>query len=149
MLNWFKSKGDKVTPALLEKADQEPIIENTTSKIVSISPHKQEPKSNSTEEAKSVSPLIQLTTLNATSEDVVAAYKIFLGRLPESADQVQSRLGISCDNLLFQALTSKEFLDKPDNQKIILVIAKRILDLQKMGNTLVDTASIKVNEISP
>jgi hypothetical protein len=143
MLSWLKSKVDKVAPTLPEQVtlNQSTVQDPVPSIDVGSSGDQTASKGGAKNladtdigsvEAKPADPLVQLTTLNATFEDVVAAYKIFLGRLPESVDLVQDRLGIPCDKLLIQGLTSKEFLDKHDNQKIILAIAKKILEMQKL-----------------
>lgn len=70
----------------------------------------------------------QLDTLKATREDVIAAYKIFLGRLPESMEVVGPRVGVTPMTLLVDFLTSKEFLDQPTKSQLVLAVAKKIVD---------------------
>jgi hypothetical protein len=70
----------------------------------------------------------QMDTMSATREDVVAAYKIFLGRTPESMEVVDARVGMSLSALLLEFLASNEFLDQPQKTQLVLVVAKKILD---------------------
>jgi len=67
----------------------------------------------------------------STAEDVIAAYKIFLGRLPESMDVVTPRVGISTAALLVDFLKSREFLDHPPRSQLVLALAKMVLDARK------------------
>ena len=69
----------------------------------------------------------QMDTLKATREDVIAAYKIFLGRLPESMEVVDPRVGVAPSAILVDFLNSKEFLDQASKSQLILALAKKIL----------------------
>ena len=73
----------------------------------------------------------QMDTLKATREDVIAAYKIFLGRLPESMEVVDPRVGVAPSAILVDFLISKEFLDQASKSQLILALAKKILDDRK------------------
>ena len=73
----------------------------------------------------------QMETIKATREDVIAAYKIFLGRLPESMEVVDPRVGVSPSAILLDFLISKEFLDQASKSQLILALAKKILDERK------------------
>ena len=73
----------------------------------------------------------QMDTLKATREDVIAAYKIFLGRLPESMEVVDPRVGVASSAILLDFLISKEFLDQASKSQLILAVAKKILDERK------------------
>jgi hypothetical protein len=73
----------------------------------------------------------QMDTLKATREDVIAAYKIFLGRLPESMEVVDPRVGVSPNALLADFLASKEFLDQTPKAQFVLAVSKKILDARK------------------
>ena len=75
----------------------------------------------------------QMDTITATREDVIAAYKIFLGRLPESMEVVDPRVGVSPAALLVDFLASKEFLDHPPKSQLVLAVAKKILDERKQA----------------
>ena len=75
----------------------------------------------------------QMGTMKATREDVIAAYKIFLGRLPESMEVVDLRVGVSPAALLVDFLASKEFLDQAPKSQLVLAVAKKILDERKQA----------------
>lgn len=70
----------------------------------------------------------QMGSMKATREDVIAAYKIFLGRLPESMAVVDPRVGCSTSALLVSFLSSKEFLDQAAKSHLVLALAKKILE---------------------
>ena len=70
----------------------------------------------------------QMDTIKATREDVIAAYKIFLGRLPESMEVVDPRVGVTPFALLVDFLPSKEFLDQAPKSQLVLAVAKKVLD---------------------
>jgi hypothetical protein len=76
----------------------------------------------------------QMDTIKATREDVIAAYKIFLGRLPESMEVVDPRVGVSPSAILLDFLISKEFLDQSSKSQLILAVAKKILDDRKQAS---------------
>lgn len=68
-------------------------------------------------------------TVSATHDDVVAAYKLFLRRFPESQEVVDARRGQSMD-LLFKAfLLSDEFLQNKANWSTVVDAAKKIIEL--------------------
>jgi hypothetical protein len=73
----------------------------------------------------------QMLTAKVTQEDVIAAYKIFLGRLPESMTVVDARVGVAPLVLLADFLSSKEYLDQPAKAQLVLAVAKKILDERK------------------
>ena len=75
----------------------------------------------------------QMDTLKATREDVIAAYKIFLGRLPESMEVVDPRVGVAPAALLVDFLASKEFLEQASKSQLVLAVAKKILDERKQA----------------
>ncbi len=52
----------------------------------------------------------QMDTLKANREDVIAAYKSFLGRLPESMEAVDTKVGVAPSAILIDFIISKEFL---------------------------------------
>jgi hypothetical protein len=88
----------------------------------------------------------QMETIKATREDVIAAYKIFLGRLPESMEVVDPRVGVSPSAILLDFLISKEFLDQASKSQLILAVAKKILDERKQTSPPVDATP---NELGP
>lgn len=67
----------------------------------------------------------------ALAEDVVAAYKLFLGRLPESTDVVQLRVGYPLDKLLFEFMASAECLGSESRTQLVLSVAMQVLLEQK------------------
>ena len=85
--------------------------------------------------------LSQMETLKSTREDVIAAYKIFLGRLPESMEVVDPRVGVSPSAILVDFLVSKEFLDQSPKSQLILGLAKKILDERKQNAVAVEPDS--------
>ena len=89
----------------------------------------------SSETAAAPLPLGQLDQLEATREDVIAAYKIFLGRLPESEAVLDTWIGVKSQALLADFLKSAEFLANPQKAQFILALAKKILDDRKQAAT--------------
>ncbi len=62
--------------------------------------------------------------------DAVAAYKIFLGRLPTEAE-IDTLEGQTCNQALVHFLLLDEFLERPEVAAVILLCAKKILARQK------------------
>jgi len=81
--------------------------------------------------SKEPSVISQMSTLKVTREDVIASYKIFLGRLPESMEVVDPRVGASLFALLADFLASNEFLEDPQKSQLVLLVAKKIVDARK------------------
>lgn len=96
---------------------------------------------------KALSDFAQMASMRATAEDVIAAYKIFLGRLPESAQVVQQRMGPPVATLLIDFLASTEFLGHPERAKLILGLAKRVQEAQETAASSAGSA-ISVNSTS-
>jgi hypothetical protein len=84
----------------------------------------------STATTKPLTDYVQMASMQASAEDVIAAYKIFLGRLPESAQVVQQRTGLPVATLLIDFLASAEFLGHPMRAKLLLGLAKRVIESQ-------------------
>jgi hypothetical protein len=72
--------------------------------------------------------MAQLATVRATREDVIAAYKIFLGRMPENMDVVDNRIGVMPEAMMVEFMVSKEYLDHPEKSQLVLALAKKIMD---------------------
>jgi len=87
---------------------------------------------------KPLADYVQMASMQASAEDVIAAYKIFLGRLPESAQVVQQRTGLPVATLLIDFLASAEFLGHPMRAKLLLGLAKRVIELQSTGDARPD-----------
>lgn len=58
----------------------------------------------------SVTPITipQLNSVRTTREDVIAAYKIFLGRMPENMDVVENRIGLIPEVMMVEFMLCKE-----------------------------------------
>jgi len=87
---------------------------------------------------KPLTDYVQMASMQASAEDVIAAYKIFLGRLPESAQVVQQRTGLPVATLLIDFLASAEFLGHPMRSKLLLGLAKRVIESQATGDARPD-----------
>ncbi len=73
----------------------------------------------------------QMESLVMSAEDVIAAYKIFLKRHPENLQVIEPRVGHTSDRVLYDFITSGEFLARPEVPNLILALAKKIIDTQK------------------
>jgi len=67
----------------------------------------------------------------ATKEDIIAAYKIFLNRHPESSFVLQNRIGKSIEENLIEFALSDEFLNRADVVEIIQKAAKIVAENEK------------------
>ncbi len=76
----------------------------------------------------------QMETNLMTSEDIIAAYKIFLRRRPENMDGVTPRVGLTADRILFDYLMSDEFTSRPEVAQLVFNCAKKILDAKKAAD---------------
>ena len=92
----------------------------------------------STVTTKPLTDYVQMASMQASPEDVIAAYKIFLGRLPESAQVVQQRTGLPVATLLIDFLASAEFLGHHMRAKLLLGLAKRVIKTQATGEAQPD-----------
>jgi len=72
----------------------------------------------------------QTEGLVTTREDVIAAYKIFLGRIPESEQAIAAWTGLPAPRLLIDFLVSNEFLGNADKVQFIVNLAKKIVQVQ-------------------
>lgn len=89
----------------------------------------QEPAVANTEQvsnAEQQEPAVQAPLIPATREDVIAAYKIFLDRLPESEEVITPRIGLARERILSSFMTSKYFLSRPKNIQLLLLTAIQI-----------------------
>jgi hypothetical protein len=66
--------------------------------------------------------------LRMTREDVIAAYKIFLRRFPESDEVIQSRLNSRVEANLLDFAFVGEFIERADLPVIIFPIAKKLIE---------------------
>ena len=67
----------------------------------------------------------------ATKEDIIAAYKIFLNRHPESTFVLRNRIGKSIEENLIEFALSDEFLNRADVVEIIQKAAKIVAENEK------------------
>lgn len=65
-------------------------------------------------------------------DEVVAAYRMFLRRDPESDAVIEPRLGIARERLLSTFMVSPEFLQRSENVKLLLEVAKSLEQRQPM-----------------
>jgi hypothetical protein len=68
----------------------------------------------------------ELSNLSASASDVVAAYKIFLKRLPESMEVTNSRVGLDTNKLLLAFFCSDEFLHYPENRDLVMRLSEQV-----------------------
>jgi hypothetical protein len=113
--------------AAADVAQQAPVAANVSAEATA------KPASPAAVASEQPEVLGQMDTMKATREDVIAAYKIFLGRVPESMEVVDPRVGVAPVALLVDFLASKEFLDQAPKAQLVLAVAKKILDERKQA----------------
>jgi hypothetical protein len=69
-----------------------------------------------------------------SAEDIIAAYKIFLKRVPESIEVVTPRVGLSAERVLFDFMSSSEFTNRPEVANLVFAVGKKILDERAAKN---------------
>jgi len=77
---------------------------------------------------------------------VIAAYEIFLNRLPESFEVIQSRLNSSVEANLIDFALADEFIKRADLAAIVFPIAKKIIEASEQERSTKPTASQVVSE---
>lgn len=65
--------------------------------------------------------------LTMTANDVVAAYKLFLNRLPENKEVVEPRVGLSAETILVEFLMSAEFRRRHNLDQVLLTLAAEVV----------------------
>jgi hypothetical protein len=83
----------------------------------------------------------QMGSMLMSQEDIIAAYKIFLKRHPETMEVIKPRVGLTGDRVLVDFLSSSEFTSRPEVVNLIFALAKKLLDEQKAKATQEATAS--------
>ena len=73
----------------------------------------------------------QMESMLMSQEDIIAAYKIFLKRHPETMEVIKPRVGLTGDRVLMDFLSSSEFTSRPEVVNLIFALAKKLLDEQK------------------
>ena len=74
----------------------------------------------------------QMMTTLITERDVVAAFKLFLNRLPHQAEDLTPLCNTKSDVFLRWIMDTPEFLNRVGTDALILNITKRIQDLEKL-----------------
>jgi hypothetical protein len=77
----------------------------------------------------------QMESMLMSQEDIIAAYKIFLKRHPETLEVIKPRVGLTGDRVLVDFLSSSEFTSRPEVVKLIFALAKKLLEEQKAKAT--------------
>ena len=114
-----------VTPLLTPSDNAPPVLSETTAeKVLSAA---ETPK--------------QMESMLMSQEDIIAAYKIFLKRHPETLEVIKPRVGLTGDRVLVDFLSSSEFTSRPEVVKLIFALAKKLLDEQKAKATQEATTS--------
>ena len=83
----------------------------------------------------------QMESMLMSQEDIIAAYKIFLKRHPETLEVIKPRVGLTGDRVLVDFLSSSEFTSRPEVVKLIFALAKKLLEEQKAKATQEATTS--------
>ena len=93
----------------------------------------------------------QMESMLMSQEDIIAAYKIFLKRHPETMEVIKPRVGLTGDRVLVDFLSSSEFTSRPEVVNLIFALAKKLLDEQKAKTAQEATAlpSTPASENSP
>ncbi len=130
-----------------------PIMSAVASQPVEV-PSTAVPEKKSEDESEKQAELIQMETDLMTREDVIAAYKIFLRRRPVVQEDIEPRLGMTGDRVLFDYLMCDEFTNRPEIAQLIFNCAKKIVDSKKSAapaNTAagVETSSAQEADAEP
>ena len=126
---FFKKKEPVAPGSRSESVKPDPL--QPTAVLIKEEGRQQESSSSETQE-QAPTPLPELLVSEA---DVTAAYKIFLRRLPEGSAQVQSRVGLPADRILFDFLACDEFTSRPEAAKLILVSAQKMIELNRLATS--------------
>ena len=73
----------------------------------------------------------QMSTTLMTKEDVVAAFKLFLNRMPLPTEDLSPLLNSQPGEFLRWIMNTPEFLNRTGTDALILNITKKIQDFQK------------------
>jgi hypothetical protein len=76
---------------------------------------------------------MQLSNQTLTFPDLMAAFRLFYGRSFSAGDQLPDLIGQPVQNALEYFVNSPEFLQRPQNNHIVLLAASKIL--QKQNNS--------------
>ena len=133
-----------VMPESIVELEPDPTPEIASKPVLIEEPKQEEPKQEELIQEELIQPsaviaspipasipeAVTSTPLLMTRQDVIAAYKLFLNRLPESFEVIQSRVNSSAEANLIDFSLADEFIKRPDLPAIIFPIAKKIVDAQ-------------------
>ena len=77
----------------------------------------------------------QMSTILITEKDVVAAFKLFLNRLPLPSEDLSPLFNSKPEEFLRWILNTPEFLNRTGTDSLILNITKKIQDFQKLNTS--------------
>jgi hypothetical protein len=67
----------------------------------------------------------------ATREDIIAVYKLFLGRFPENEDVITPRIGLDMPVLLKSFLLSDEFIQREEHWPLLQQAGEKIKSIMQ------------------
>jgi hypothetical protein len=73
---------------------------------------------------------MQLSNQTLTFPDLMSAYRLFYGRNFSSTDQLPDLVGQSVQSALLYFVNSPEFLERAQNNHIVLLAANKIAQMQ-------------------
>lgn len=74
---------------------------------------------------------LNMASYKIMAEDVAAAYKIFLDRLPENMSVLEPRIGTSSQQLFTSFILSEEFLNRRECWPAVIRAAQTIVEMNK------------------
>ena len=75
-----------------------------------------------------------IPSLAMNGQDIIAAYKIFLKRFPESNETIRTRIGLPSDRNLFDFLSCDEFIGRKEVAKLIVATAQKMLQVHRQDS---------------
>ena len=87
------------------------------------------PEADSLNEQTPLAVPANMLSSKTTEEDVIAAYKFFLGRFPESMEVVRSRVGLPWHAIFEAFMASEEFLQRKECWPVMVKTANKIVQM--------------------
>jgi hypothetical protein len=128
----------KPTPQSETKPESQPVAKPATQPVAK--PESQPPAKPATQPINQPATQAVAQPFRMTKEDVIAAYKIFLNRLPESTAVMNLRIGGNVEANLIDFVLAEEFLKRPEVSPLILGLAKQIIERQKASGLPIKTS---------
>ena len=101
-----------------------------------ISPPLDPPKVNNSPASPDSSRIeLKSDLIKMNAQDITSAYKIFLNRIPENEQVVDSRIDKSPEEILASFMNTPGFLNQPFYRNLILKLAKEIKQAYDKKNT--------------